>query len=480
MKVFQHNHLEDYEDAISQFRLEVGERLVNKYFLFLGAIWGFIWGAVVLTCRWLDLVEAKQLLLYGLAGLSQVLIASVLLARKKLPSRTAVRALIDHQSRCGGMFMAAAETGIGSWQETLPKLNPVQISWRGGRIWGLFAMAVIFVLIAFLVPQRFVQLGLNNPLEIGSEIDQLNEQIRMLTQEKVIDPQRGLTLMENLNTIQAEAKGLDPMKTWEALDHVREDIAKTAQEAAQSALSQTEQLSRVQTLAEAMLEGKESLDSQMMSEAMSSMAAMMQKALEKNQNLLQNDMLKGILNSLDLEDLANSLSQEDLLKICQALKLDKEMLQKMMAQLSQADLIDLKKLKLCEKLGQCNGKELADFLAREGMCMSMSELASMFSCGNCPGGGIDRGPGDAAMTWSEGSPEENAAFKEQALPAASLEDLKDSSTVGVSVGDPTEEHPTLATGSGALAGAATDGGSAYTQVILPRHRSTVKNYFERE
>jgi hypothetical protein len=97
----------------------------------------------------------------------------------------------------------------------------------------------------------------------------------------------------------------------------------------------------------------------------------------------------------------------------------------------------------------------------------------------CEGkGGVDRGRGDAAMTWADGSSEKDARFKEKILPPSSVAGLNDSQLVGLSASAPTADTSGVAA-HGALNSAASGGGSAYTQTILPRHRGAVKRYFDR-
>ena len=92
-------------------------------------------------------------------------------------------------------------------------------------------------------------------------------------------------------------------------------------------------------------------------------------------------------------------------------------------------------------------------------------------------GGVDRGRGDAPMTWTDPSSGKGAKFKEQVLPS-SMSSLKDSQLVGRSTGAP-EIDKSGAQKSGGLKGAAAGGGSAFTQTVLPRHRGAVNRYFER-
>jgi hypothetical protein len=109
---------------------------------------------------------------------------------------------------------------------------------------------------------------------------------------------------------------------------------------------------------------------------------------------------------------------------------------------------------------------------------TLAEMLDMLAEGRPGRGGITRGRGDAPMTWSGGTAEENAKFKPQVVPPASVADLRRSTLAGVSRGRPGTGKPESSTG-GALTGAEAGGGSAHTRVILPRHRGTVKRYFER-
>ena len=82
------------------------------------------------------------------------------------------------------------------------------------------------------------------------------------------------------------------------------------------------------------------------------------------------------------------------------------------------------------------------------------------------------------MTWSDGTSEEGAKFKEEALPPASQ--LTDAQIVGISRAAPELSAEDVTAASGALASAAGSGGSAHSQVVLPRHRRTVQRFFKRE
>src|SRR5262249_45557171 len=109
--------------------------------------------------------------------------------------------------------------------------------------------------------------------------------------------------------------------------------------------------------------------------------------------------------------------------------------------------------------------------------MSVKEALGAW-CDNLGKGGVDRGRADAAMTWTDGTSEKDAKFKEKVLPPSAVAGLNDSQLVGLSATAPTVD-PNGVVAHGALNNTASGGGSAYTQTILPRHKGAVRRYFER-
>ncbi|MCI0528433.1 MAG: hypothetical protein L0Y56_13420, partial [Nitrospira sp.] len=176
---------------------------------------------------------------------------------------------------------------------------------------------------------------------------------------------------------------------------------------------------------------------------------------------------------------ASILSPEQLKEISELLGQTKGEIIGRLVELREVGLIDLKALKLAEKLGQYNSSELVAFLKENAENIPVSEILSLWVQGQPGKGGITRGRGDAAMTWSDGTSEEGTKFKEQVLPPGSVAALKDNQLIGLSAGTPSVEPVEGPSKSGALNGASAGGGSAFTQVILPRHRGAVKRYFER-
>ena len=92
-------------------------------------------------------------------------------------------------------------------------------------------------------------------------------------------------------------------------------------------------------------------------------------------------------------------------------------------------------------------------------------------------GGVSRGRGDAALTWTDPATQENTAFKTERLAPGGLPDLEQSQLQGVSFSAPETADAAAPVASGALASDGVATGVAAPAAVLPRHREAVKQYF---
>jgi hypothetical protein len=189
---------------------------------------------------------------------------------------------------------------------------------------------------------------------------------------------------------------------------------------------------------------------------------------------LEEGLLKGKIPPELLKDL-DVLSKDDMYKLLRSLQFNKHSLSNAIGRLGDLRLIDARLLAQCKNAGNCpNVGELAAFLCQGGTNACTSLCATVQSY--CRGG-INRGRGDAPMTWTDGSDEDGAKFKEQTLPPSAR--LSDAQLVGVSRAAPDVSSEEVAAGHGALQNASASGGSAHAQVILPRHKQAVQQFFKR-
>ena len=181
----------------------------------------------------------------------------------------------------------------------------------------------------------------------------------------------------------------------------------------------------------------------------------------------------------DLKDALakNTLTDAQMREVANAARQGKDALRKTLSKLSAAGLIDPKSLAKHDQLAQSADKaDLAKYLKDHAAEQGWGAALGQYMAGR---GGRDRGRGDAAMFFGEKADDKGTKWDEKTLPPATAAGLQNSTKVGVSAAVPDAAHPITSSG-GALASATAGGGSAYTSVVLPRHRGAVKRYFERK
>ena len=454
--------------AIREFRIKMAALLILRKVLLATTVWGLLWGTVVIVMR-AAMGMPRSILLAGGIVLILAIGWAAVAALRQLPSRTAVRASLDKHSASGGLMMAAEIADLGNWKNLLSPVRAPRLRWRGKVSWARFAGAVLFVCISFLIPERFVEISRAQPLDIREEVNQLAAGIDVLKEEEIIELTQAETLEEKLAEVQTEASGEDPVKTWEALDHLTDLLSQESKEAAEDALAATERLTEAETLAEALINEGSEMEKGLLAESMTALSGLVQEAAKENE-LLASQLP-------ELEGDLSKLSPEQLKSIADALRHSKRNLSDLLVNLNNVNLIELDTLKACEKLGQCNSEGLAGFLAKNSDKMGVSECVGLW-CRNALGA-ITRGPGHVPMTWSEGTPTDGAKFKAEVLPLSNLASLEDSEVIGLSSAAPSVEKSSTAPRSGGLSGASAGGGSSFKQIVLPRHKGAVRRYFER-
>jgi hypothetical protein len=457
--------------AIEQLRQRLAGLYLLKYGLAALTVWAFLFGTAVLALRG-TLRLSPDSLVWGLASLPVALVPAALLAWRRMPTARSLRALLDRHSRCGGLLMAGEEHALDEWQSSLPELRLPAVSYRSKKAWGLFAGGAAFVALAFLVPQSLADLT-RSRLDVTRDVEKLTDQVNVLKEEKVIGQERADALTAKLEQIRRDASGKDPVKTLEALDYVQEETSKNARDAAEAAMRKAEQMGRAQTMAEALEKVGGKMDQQQLTEAMNELAVLAKKAATER------EMVQLGLDAETLEALKKgSLTKEQLKKLADALKSGKGELSKKLARLVKAKLLDPSALEKCDKAGKCNCEGLAAFLKENGC---KSDLCDAVANSETPGkGGVNRGPGPAKLTFGDETNEDGFKFKEEELPPSALQEMKNSALSGLSAGTPNiGKEKATAGASGALSGSKSGGGSASTQVVLPRHRGAVERYFDR-
>jgi hypothetical protein len=452
---------------------------VCKYLLVSLAGWGFCWGIWILILRIIR-QEGMVWLLGPVIGVIPIGVLCAVLAWRRTPNASRLKALLDGYSASGGLYMVTDEVDTESWQGHLSQCRSPRIQWQAKRSLVCASLALLFVLVAFLIPARFVEAVSGAGLDIEHVLEDITDQVEILAEEEIVTRIEAYELQEKIQEVRRQARTGEVGKTWESLDHLQEKLNQRAAEAAMSLLQQTETASRTQTLAQAMQLQGANFDEQVMAGSMEALARMLSQKLAEDLSLshLDEALLKQIKAALE----SGQFDPADLAALADQMDMSKVQMRQCLARLCEGRLIDPSQLGLCDTVGQCDGEGLGAFLAQAGVCQDFNEVTTCFCSGNSSGsGGISRGRGDAPMWFGDASSEDGVGFKEQVLPRTAMPNLKDAQTVGVSLGDPTlsdsERGPSM---SGALAGVKDSGSSAVSQQILPRHKHTVKRYFERQ
>jgi hypothetical protein len=477
-----------FAEVSTAFRRRLGCVLAAREGLRFTFAWNMLWAGAVVALRGIWLVD-RWLLLWGIVGLVLAAVAAAALAIRKLPAPAVIRAVLDRHGGLGGLLMADGDVDIADWSSRVGRVPTPALGWRYGRPLMLWSASAAFVVAAFVMPDRALSIN-SGALQIGSDIHKLADQLQVLTREQIVAPEKAKVLEKDLERVRADAQGNDPAKTMEAIDNLAMSFRKSAAEAAESAIRQTEALSREQKLADALdkaLKTPEAeKDPKKLSEAMKALAKMSEQSADENKALdkslsgkLKDACSKGELSDEQLKELSKDLAEA------------KDGEEAKVAALVDAELIDADALERCKAGEEMDPDELAVLLGKcEGSCDEGDLLAfleqgsfnydtSEVKDGRPGRGGLTRGPAPATMTWTDGADKEGAEFKAKVLSPGALHSLEKSRLMRVSTGAPGEGKPGRESSGGALDAAQAGGGEAQAQLILPEHEKTVQRYFER-
>lgn len=457
------------EQLVGRFSRHLARWFVLRQSVAAVTAWAFLWGTAVLVLK-VTYGTSVPTLLWGVVGLPVALGLAAWLALRGLPNRSAVRALLDSKGERGGLLMAGAECDLGEWEAEPTTAELPKLQWRGKRPLGFLALAGAYVALAFLLPARGLAVN-GTPLDIDRPADRLAEQVRVLKDEKILDPERAENLKQKLGEVRAQAGGKDPAKTHEALDHLKDVVKQAARQAAEEKARQANQLGKVDAAAEALQKAGPMLSPQETADLLKELAALAEKAAAES------DALQGELGA----DLAaalkeGKLSPEQLKQLAAAAKSGKDALAKSAKNLHNAKLIDADQLKACEG-GKPDPDGLAKYLAKNAGKKGLKDGLREVQEGN--GGVNDDGPGDTPLNFGDRSTADGTKFKEEALPPSELAALKESQLTGVGKAAPKRDPNAAPPQAGGLTGAAAGGGSANAAPVLPQHRGAVGRYFDR-
>lgn len=470
----------------------------------LAARWAARW-----SCIWLPALAVTSLVLrvaadvaplhlaWGFAALAAIAAAAYFVAGRRLPDDRTLLAVLDSRGGLGGLLMASAEVEPGRWRGRMERVPEVGAQWSGaGRSAAVLAGCILLCAACMLAPYQGRVASAKGRLNVDEEVAQLVRQLDVLSETGALTPEKIESLKRALEDLRREASGDDPVRTWEAIDHLSQSQKQAAGEVSQAARSAVQKAARVEAVARALARLKEQaqsqkpdsetgeagepgesgesasqVDSKQLAEAMRELAKMADEACAANKGMelgenLAKALRRGDLNAEQLRQLARAMRDGN--------KGQVEAVQKLAA----ARLIDPKELGDCR--GACEGGAGDGGGDGKGAGSMPGEDGKGGEGGLIPGmGGISRGGGPSAMSWKHASSFEGTKFVERRLPPGQIADLRQSALSGMSAADATSEEASPSTG-GSLTDEGDAGGSGHRQKLLPQHRPTVERYFERE
>jgi hypothetical protein len=462
------------EQGALRLRQQAVQALVLRRFCRWCGPWWFLWGGMVLTVRtaWGDVGWP---MLVGLAAIPTFLLLAVLRERAGFPDLAQTRAVVDDQTRAGGLLMATGEgLRTDAWLAGWAPVPPPAIRWHARRLLVLQAVGLTFLTLAFLVPTPKFRTPESEAgfLDLKAMLADYEAQIEVLAEEQLLSPKEEAELATMAKRLSEQSSVENPELAWEAMDSLGSALDERTREAAQQALEKmvgAEQAKKIlERLAEAVKAGE------MTPEEAAAAAKTIAKHLGKNPavNELAAEVAAAAKNG--------TLDAAGLQRLAEAAKAMGAKPAQQLGRLADEGMVEGGQAGLAEAIGKQRGKaqaDLADFLAQQAGGEGGQKLAAM--AGNTGDWGIDRGPGHVPLTWTGGSSEEGVKFHEETLVGKRPEDLSESQQIGTDSVAPKKLERATVTEGGALAGATASGGSARTHRILPSHRRAVSSFFSR-
>jgi hypothetical protein len=504
----QENH-NSTRSAVKQFCSRYLLWSASLKFLSIITFWNFAFGFLILVLRQLR-YEALDFLAFSLAGIPVCLLLTLIIVLKKqLPGEKALAAL-DSYNRAGGLLLSIAETSDKNWHNKLPaqiQIPPLQANFS--KKIPVLLISVIFLLAGIKVPL----IGTSRYEDPGMDLQTVAEEavlkIETLEETETITPEEAQELKETVGKIIESADKNDPSKTFEALDQLEERLSQAAQADTQKSAAKMKEMQNLQEMAK-QLQSADPSDL----ESLKNAAAKLKKnfsgsELAKQMAAEQKDAINKGLEAVGGSD---AQTAQQLKKAAEELnsyieKKAAEMAQNA-AKMLKVKLIDQKTMQQLLKEGKIkpvtdlNDPALKDaelFMApsngdSQGAAASGSGQTGQGSQGqngnggqgqngqgeSSGSGGISKGGGTAPLNYNRKSSEHDIGYKDELLPAPQALSLEDSVVIGQGIAAPQTE--------------ATDGSNqtsqphaiqdparstGQTELILPRHRNAVKNYFDR-
>ncbi len=270
--------------TLAAFRQSILETLFWKHVVAYTAAFLFLWGIAVLAFRVGGFDEWKPLC-FGLLGLLAVPLLAWFVARREIPNDRKLGAILDRDNEVGGLLMSSLETDIGDWENRVEKLRIPKLQWDHRRTAGAVCLATCFAVTALFFPISAVSGSSRQRLNVDDQISKLTTQLETLNEEKLLDIEEVKSLKIELEKIKNEAEGAGPVKTFDALDHLAQQMNQKAAEAVENAQKTTETLAKTETLTQSVKEAIKETDAGTSKSLMEGLAQSLESMMKDNEQL---------------------------------------------------------------------------------------------------------------------------------------------------------------------------------------------------
>jgi hypothetical protein len=439
--------------STAQVLRKVARRVALGQFLQIWPRWGtvafLIAGLVALLCR-MFFPNAAHLLPFIWAVPLLSVIVTLCLTFNRRYSALEIVAIADSLAGGNGTLLAVVETSDSSWNRALAALSRLHLPTIhvGRHIWPLFTAAT-FLIIALLLPQRVLTVT-NNEVAATEIAADLKATVAKLKEQELLTPAEEKKLDEEIERIRKGALQHMDSSSWEAADAVREKAVASVAEKHDALKWAQESLARFTVAAQS---GDSNVEAQ--SKELAEAIARLQES--------------GLLADLPMELQKMLGSQYAIAGGKIRLPNDPGALRRLTEMLS---------AQLAER--ERKFRDIAG-LRREFGRFDPSDYPE-FNYGRGPDGdgdpgtgGVNRGRGDAAMTWGKETNRVDG-LKAAPLPPGAVRSPDDWAPVATLPGAP-KASPELSLPGETRQYNTAPGQEAWRRTLAPRHQTAVKKYF---
>ena len=438
------------------------------------AIFLLVFGTVVLAVR-LAVPQLWPHVLWLAAGAVPVAAVAWWWARQRQQSRRETIAMLDQKLAAGGLLMTLAERPDAEWSTHLPT---IQNLWQNAlprlfpkRFTSYLAMPLLFAVAACFVPLREAKSTPIVPQAVArNATEQLEELKESLDQAEILKEEEKKEFEEEVAKLQEETQDT-PLthENWETVDALTERLQLRVDDAAAQASKFQEAVAQLAKAAGG--EGQK-----LSPEAQEQLERDVEEAIEqlskKGSSSSEIGPGKPGSGQKSLKDRLQNLMKDGKAKLPTDPKERQELLDQLKEELEKEKQKLSELRKKCKACSKCKGEG-------EGECESegLSDQPGADKDGKPGRGGINRGRGDAEMSYGDEANENGVKFKETILPPGFADKPKDEIT-GVQLIAPNEDSTTAAAKGAQRAIDASSGNATWNRKLSPKHRNVVRKYFD--